>query len=253
MNTEQMKMDEYDQFVEKFKPKKTTDDCYTPPTIYDVVADWVAAEYGLDKASFVRPFWPGGDYEREEYPDGCVVVDNPPFSILKQIRNFYAQHGVRYFLFTPARIFRSIGAGTLIAVGVSVEFENGAIVPMNFETNMMPEIALRTAPDLYKALSAEVARLAKAKKRSLPKYEYPDEVLTAATAERWCKYGVDFTLRRADCFVVGGLDDQKRLNKTIFGGGALLSERAAAERWTLSERERRICALLGKKERRAAK
>lgn len=22
----------YDEFIEKFKPKKTTDDCYTPPT-----------------------------------------------------------------------------------------------------------------------------------------------------------------------------------------------------------------------------
>ena len=30
--------DEYEQFVEKFKPKKTTDDCYTPPEIYEVIA-----------------------------------------------------------------------------------------------------------------------------------------------------------------------------------------------------------------------
>lgn len=22
----------YDEFIEKFKPRKTTDDCYTPPT-----------------------------------------------------------------------------------------------------------------------------------------------------------------------------------------------------------------------------
>ena len=27
----------YEEFVEKFKPKKTTDDCCTPPTIYDIV------------------------------------------------------------------------------------------------------------------------------------------------------------------------------------------------------------------------
>ena len=30
----------YDEFVEKFKPKLTTDDCITPPEIYDVVG-WV--------------------------------------------------------------------------------------------------------------------------------------------------------------------------------------------------------------------
>ena len=27
----------YKEFVEKFKPKKTTDDCYTPPEIWDVI------------------------------------------------------------------------------------------------------------------------------------------------------------------------------------------------------------------------
>lgn len=32
-------LSEYDAFVEKFKPKKTTDDCYTPANVYDAVAD----------------------------------------------------------------------------------------------------------------------------------------------------------------------------------------------------------------------
>ena len=36
---------EYAAFVEKFKPKKTTDDCYTPENIYNAVRDWVLAEY----------------------------------------------------------------------------------------------------------------------------------------------------------------------------------------------------------------
>lgn len=31
----------YGEFVNKFKPKLTTDDCYTPPKIYAVVLDWV--------------------------------------------------------------------------------------------------------------------------------------------------------------------------------------------------------------------
>ena len=31
------KIQDYDAFVEKFKPKKTTDDCYTPPLVYDAV------------------------------------------------------------------------------------------------------------------------------------------------------------------------------------------------------------------------
>lgn len=77
--------EEYRAFVDKFKAKQTTDDCYTPALVYDAVADWVSREYGADKASFVRPFYPGSDFERFSYPDGYAVVDNPPFSILARI------------------------------------------------------------------------------------------------------------------------------------------------------------------------
>ena len=94
--------DDYEGFVDKFKPKLTTDDCYTPPEVYDVVAGWVAAEYGLDRSGFVRPFWPGGDYEAFDYPEGCTVVDNPPFSILSKIVRFYLDSGIRFFLFCPS-------------------------------------------------------------------------------------------------------------------------------------------------------
>ena len=59
-NTEPDNRDEYEQFLDKFKTKKTTDDCYTPANIYDAVANWTAVEYGLDRAAFVRPFFPGG-------------------------------------------------------------------------------------------------------------------------------------------------------------------------------------------------
>ena len=72
---------DYDGFVEKFKPKKTTDDCYTPPEVYDIVLKHVREKYNIaDDVPIVRPFYPGGDYENYDYPEGCVV-DNPPFSI----------------------------------------------------------------------------------------------------------------------------------------------------------------------------
>ena len=72
---------EYDAFVDKFKPQKTTDDCYTPPLVFQAIQDWVCNKYDIAPESIVRPFYPGGDYESFEYPDGCVVLDNPPFSI----------------------------------------------------------------------------------------------------------------------------------------------------------------------------
>lgn len=33
---------EYEAFVDKFKPKLTTDDCYTPPEVYEVVKKHIA-------------------------------------------------------------------------------------------------------------------------------------------------------------------------------------------------------------------
>lgn len=87
----------YEEFVEKFKPKKTTDDCYTPPEIYEAIKDWACKEYDVDPDKIVRPFWPGGDYEAFEYPNECVVLDNPPFSILAKICTFYLERDIPFF------------------------------------------------------------------------------------------------------------------------------------------------------------
>ena len=80
---------DYEGFVEKFKPKKTTDDCYTPPEVYEVIKDWVCNRYGINPEIIVRPFYPGGDFENFNYPEGCLVLDNPPFSILAKIKRFF--------------------------------------------------------------------------------------------------------------------------------------------------------------------
>jgi hypothetical protein len=261
--------EEYLAFVDKFKAKRTTDDCYTPPLVYDAVADWVATEYGLDKENFVRPFYPGGDYEREVYLPDAVVVDNPPFSIVTQICKFYLQHGIRFFLFAPAlTLFSGLRNVTYLPCGVQVTYENGAEVPTSFVTNLEPEIQVRCAPSLFRAVDQANKENLKASKEILPKYTYPDHILTPAIAQRWCKYGVAYTLRREDCLFVRVMDAQKTKGKTIFGGGLLLSTRAAAERaaaeraaaeraaaeraaaiqWQLSEKEKMAVAYLDRKE-----
>ena len=102
MASRQEIFNDYEGFVEKFKPKKTTDDCYTPTEVYGAVLDWAARRYGFDPACVVRPFYPGGDYEAFDYPEGCVVLDNPPFSILAKIQRFYLERGIRFFLFAPS-------------------------------------------------------------------------------------------------------------------------------------------------------
>ena len=236
----------YLSFVEKFKTKKTTDDCYTPPEIYRVITEWVANTYGVDIEGFVRPFYPGGDYKRFHYPDGCTVVDNPPFSIISEIVRFYSAKGIRFFLFAPALTLFSRAASeccTALPIGVDITYENGAEVATSFLTNLEAEdIQVRTAPDLYRLVNEKNKELLKKGKHELRKYIYPDHVLTAAIAQRWCKYGVNYTLRRCDCLRISALESQKEKGDTIFGGGFLLSkraaaERAAAERWDLTDIE----------------
>ena len=86
--------DDYIKFLQKFESKKTTDDCYTPPNVYEVVADYVAEHYNVNKGNFVRPFYPGGDYQKEAYNAESIVVDNPPFSIISSICKWYQANDV---------------------------------------------------------------------------------------------------------------------------------------------------------------
>ena len=108
---------DYEGFVEKFKPKRTTDDCYTPPEVYAVVLDYVRERWGVEEADVVRPFWPGGDFESFEYPEGCVVVDNPPFSILARIQDFNLGRGVELLITKAGRRAHAPYDPRLILVG----------------------------------------------------------------------------------------------------------------------------------------
>ena len=265
--------DAYNEFTQKFEPKKTTDDCYTPDKVYDAIADWVANEYGLDRAKFVRPFYPGGDYEGEMYPDGCAVVDNPPFSLMVKIIRFYLERDIPFFLFAPTLTLfsgRNLDGITYIPTDSEITYENGAKVNTSFVTNMEPSWRVRTHPDLNRIISAAdaEARADIAKPVNL-KYKYPPYVITAAMVANWSGLGVEFAVPRGGCYQIGALDSQREYDKAIFGSGFLISERAKADAerakaleaakalgdgievepdgsvvWTLSDREREIIASL---------
>ena len=257
--------DKYLEWLKKFDTAKTTDDCYTPANVYDAVAEWVEREYGVPRERFVRPFRPGGDYKTEEYADGCAVVDNPPFSIMAEIIRYYTEKTIPFFLFANSMtLFSAKNTGvTYIPVGVSVTYDNGATVNTSFVTNMENGYVLRTAPSLYEAVDTANDENMKSARSDLPKYEYPDNIVTAALAAKWCKYGVDYRIRKDDCLFVSALDAQKEKGVGIYGGGLLLSERAAAERaaaeraaaeraaaerWQLSEREKSIVSSIGQRD-----
>ncbi len=263
MSQSRMSFEDYEGFVEKFKPKKTTDDCFTPPEIYDVVLDYVRERWGVEESDVVRPFWPGGDYQSFEYPEGCVVVDNPPFSILSKIQSWYIDRGIRYFLFAPALTILSHRRDCMrvdhIVCDCNITYANGAVVRTGFVTNLEPRYVLEADPDLGERLNAADAALRKAGKTELPKYTYPDEVLTSARAQWMASHHTPLKIRREDACPISKLDAQAAQGKTVFGGGLLLSTRAAAERaaaeraaaeraaatrWELSDRERAMQGIL---------
>lgn len=256
---------EYQEFVDKFKPKLTTDDCYTPDNIYNTVREWVFEHYGLSADTpVIRPFWPGGNYEREAYPEGCVVIDNPPFSILAAIEQFYLDNGIRFFLFAPAlSLLKPDSRLHYVICGETVTYANGAQVNTSFVTSM-GEYLLETCPDLAARIAKENRKNEKAIRKQAPKYEYPLEVVTAARCNFYAQHGTAYRLCHEDAHFIRRLDAQGK-EKAIFGGGFLISRRAAAERaaaeraaaereaaeraaatrWRLSEREERMIEKLG--------
>lgn len=145
----------YEAFTAKFERKKTTDDCYTPETVMEVVNNYVASRYGRDASRFVRPFYPDKDYKTEEYPDGCTVVDNPPFSILSSIIDYYQANGVPFFLFGPKdSVLQAVHKCAVLCLDSTMTFHNGANININFFTNLEPAGRLRNDPGFRKELAA---------------------------------------------------------------------------------------------------
>lgn len=215
------KNETYEQFVEKFKYKHTTDDCYTPENIYEAVASYVEGHYGKDRGAFVRPFWPGGDFESFDYPAGCIVVDNPPFSIMSKIVKFYNNKKIDYFLFCSGLTPPASDDSCIVCLGVEILYENGASISTSFVTNL-DKLRARSAPDLYKTLKDENKKNIKTKK--VKGYSFPKELATASMINRLSVYGIQFEINK---------DESKRVRTVggaqIYGSGWLVSKSKAKE------------------------
>ena len=255
-----MKNETYKEFVDKFKPKKTTDDCYTPEIVYKAVSDWVSNEYDLNACDFVRPFYPGGDYEHFDY-ENKIVVDNPPFSILAKIIDFYLENNVKFLLFAPALTLFNYGGSrnvTLMPIHVTITYKNGANISTSFITNLEnPDIQIYGSKTLYDAVKNANDINVKSMTKQFPKYQYPNNVLTTSRINKISKY-IDVKIPRSQLNFVRNLDEQKKYKKTIYGGGFLCSDKIEQEikaeeikaekikaeestlYWQLSDREKEI-------------
>lgn len=225
--------EDYEGFVKKFEAKKTTDDCYAPPTIYEIVKDWAVKRFGLNGVRIIRPFKPGGDFVNEDYSGDCVVIDNPPFSIMKKICDYYNARGIRFFLFCPALTSIYIGC-TFVAVNAKITYENGANVNTCFVTNLASDLIAMTAPDLSKSLNVENNRLAKQGKKVVSKLVFPPRVLRAFDLQRLAANGVHYEVRALE-----GAVRSKVCDYDSFGNSVLLSGEATEKRIKAEEDARR--------------
>ena len=254
-----MNSQDYYNWLNKFEKRSTSDDTFTPPAVYDVVLGFVNQHIlSLDGLTVVRPFYPDGDYQAEakNYDENTVVIDNPPFSLLSKIIDFYLQNNIKFFLFAPAlTVFspmRNLNYTAIIAPS-KITYDNGAAVDTAFVSNLCGDVRAMTAPTLYNALTA-----LEKQKPTLPKYQYPPNVLMANNLQKLCRAGIEFSVSADESVFIGQLDSQKSQKKGLFGGGLLVSDDKAKElqakepqaknnsiNWELSDAECAIVESLG--------
>ena len=231
MNTRQTKLTDYESFIEKFEPKKTTDDCYTPRPVFDAVLEYVDKFVTpLHGREIVRPFWPGGDYQSHDYPDGCIVIDNPPFSITGDILKFYTLNSIPFFLFCNGTTAMNMAVPGLAyhIIRSGIIFENGANISIAFVTNV------RTNNEkivLAGWLDSRIAELNKKPDRSKKILVYPKEVLSSALLFKYVCKGFNITIPESACIKINGKDKP-------FGGGMLVASSVVDELERERERER---------------
>lgn len=197
----------------------------TPPRVYDAIAGYVSDRWRLDRELFIRPFYPGGDFENAGYPPGCCVVDNPPFSILSQIVRFYLERSIPFFLFAPHLTLLGLLRHdvNLIACKCDITYDNGAVVPTSFVTSL-PAPALSNAPELSRMV--DLAQGKGIAKEMPPRRVYPDELLMVTMLDKLTMNGVEFQLERSEFQRVPTLDCMPK-TKGLFGSGLLLGHDAA--------------------------
>lgn len=224
---------DYESYIAKFREQaKTTDDTYTPPDVYEAVVKYVGTIYDMTDKVILRPFYPGGDYRNAEYPEDGVVIDNPPFSIFTEICKFYSASNIPFFLFGPGLTIGSAWkyCGTVI-ISEQITFENGALVRCNFATNLVPDMIAMTAPALVQAIFACESQKTKV---NLPKYKYPDNVLSVSDLQTIARGDTPFVVKRSEAEIIRNLEQKGGL----FGDHLLLSTNKAKEKEKAKEREK---------------
>lgn len=120
-------------------------------TIRNCVKNHVLSTYSSTLSGYtaIEPFYNGDDYTAIDYTNK-VVVDEPPFSQIMDILNYYRTNGVYFFLYIPALcdiIELTRHSRTLIDTSVTLIKQNDVTTFTSFITNLEPSnVKLKTYP-----------------------------------------------------------------------------------------------------------
>lgn len=165
--------DTYENYIKRHNDPlrpKTKDDTFTPEGIYEALYDDIEDLLNLRHYKIERPFYPDKDYKEEakKYTNNTVVFDNPPFSLLKEIIDFYNEKGIKYVLFCPGVLFLryAVFAGGAIAGFDQIIYDNGAKISSALCTNMLNAVVLAPFTNTNNEIKKEKAKMKKPLKQN---------------------------------------------------------------------------------------
>lgn len=177
--------------------RATKDEIYTDEDEYNDLTEFFKQYYPTAFAGpIVRPFYPGGNYEDlTQYPDGCLVFDNPPFSIESEIVKFYNKHNIQYILFAPGNNLNNMYNGCSTWSGCTIHYDAAAFFSQ-FLTNLDTQPTLHISGDLYNFMRARYYTRYPAKKNV--KDMIPDDCYYAGNIPAIARQGKNKTIRLVD-------------------------------------------------------
>lgn len=249
-----MTPEQYEEWLNKFSETlKTSDDTFTPANVYKTVYEWADKHYHISGRPIERPFYPGGDYRNYKYRKNCVVVDNPPFSILTKIIDFYIENKIDFFIWCPhlTSLQYIVKGVTLVIADAPVIYSNGARIATGWLTNLDEENAVVCSNELRLTLEQcnidNKKQFDCGKSNHLTNYSYPPELLRVGVLNQLGKR-CEYAIPRDQVYlkeVVRTTDAQKEYNRvnkkkqSVYGGGFWISP-AEAERIQKTIKENKI-------------
>lgn len=201
-----------EDFLAKFKPVNGSDECYTPLHIFECVYNYVRKLFPqFNNMENLRPFKPNGNYIREDYVNK-IVIDNPPFSILSKIVDFYNVNNVKFWLFAPTlSIMQYYTKCDIFITKANIKYANGAKIATSFITNMFGDNRIVLDGILTDKIMSQN------KKKLFIKNKFPF-ILSGARLQKWVNDGKVITIKKEDTLPI--ISSKYK----IFGNGCYVRE-----------------------------